>query len=104
GAGCPKLTPPKRTQFSGDSSIPIDLDCLASIFNDHAMISHFMKQCSFFCMALASWLAPTASLTAQDAPAVLPGRGLAQHDFFYAGEGGGTHNMYIVRKGKVDWS
>ncbi len=38
------------------------------------------------------------------APAVLPGRGLAQHDFFYAGEGGGRHNMYIVRKGKVVWS
>jgi len=38
------------------------------------------------------------------APAVLPGRGLAQHDFFYAGEGGGRHNMYIVRQGKVVWS
>jgi hypothetical protein len=37
------------------------------------------------------------------APAVLPGNGLAQHDFFYAGEGS-VQNMYIVRKGKVVWS
>ena len=36
------------------------------------------------------------------APAVLPGNGLAQHDFFYAGEGM-THKMYIVRKGEIVW-
>ena len=35
-------------------------------------------------------------------PAVLPGKGLAQHDFFYAGEAK-TQDMYIVRKGKVAW-
>src|SRR5882672_452503 len=40
---------------------------------------------------------------ADDAPAVLPGNGLAQHDFFYAGEGS-HQNMYLVRKGKVVWS
>jgi hypothetical protein len=37
------------------------------------------------------------------APAVLPGNGLAQHDFFYAGEAK-TRDMYIVRGGKVVWS
>ncbi len=37
------------------------------------------------------------------APAVLPGKGLAQHDFFYAGEAK-TEDMYIVRKGKIVWS
>ncbi len=37
------------------------------------------------------------------APAVLPGKGLAQHDFFYAGEQK-QQKMYIVRKGKVTWS
>jgi outer membrane protein assembly factor BamB len=89
-----------------------------------------MKPSLFFRIALVPWLFSTAILTAQNAPiaqtqppatqpparrsaagdsapaapAVLPGRGLAQHDFFYAGEGGGRHNMYIVRKGKVDWS
>lgn len=36
------------------------------------------------------------------APAVLPGNGLAQHDFFYAGEAK-TRDMYIVRGGKVVW-
>jgi len=35
-------------------------------------------------------------------PKVLPGKGLAQHDFFYAGEAK-TQDMYIVRKGKVAW-
>jgi outer membrane protein assembly factor BamB len=37
------------------------------------------------------------------APATLPGKGLAQHDFFYAGEAK-TRDMYIVRAGQVVWS
>ena len=37
------------------------------------------------------------------APAVLPGNGPAQFDFFYAGEAK-VRNMYIVRKGKITWS
>ena len=47
-----------------------------------------------------------ASLFAQDAamaPAVLPGNGLAQHDFFYAGEQK-QHHMFIVKKGQAAWS
>ena len=46
-----------------------------------------------------------APLFAQDAaaPAVLPGNGLAQHDFFYAGEQK-QQQMFIVKKGKVAWS
>jgi outer membrane protein assembly factor BamB len=36
-------------------------------------------------------------------PTVLPGNGLMQHDFLYAGEAK-THNIYIVRKGQVAWS
>jgi hypothetical protein len=35
-------------------------------------------------------------------PATLPGNGLAQHDFFYAGEAH-TEDMYIVRKGQITW-
>jgi outer membrane protein assembly factor BamB len=35
-------------------------------------------------------------------PSILPGKGLAQHDFFYAGEAK-TEDMYIVRKGKIAW-
>src|ERR1035437_9703096 len=47
-----------------------------------------------------------APLFAQDAtlaPAVLPGNGLAQHDFFYAGEQK-QHQMFIVKKGQIAWS
>jgi hypothetical protein len=40
---------------------------------------------------------------AQTAPAQLPGRGLAQHDFLYAGESQ-DRNIFIVRGGKVVWS
>jgi hypothetical protein len=36
-------------------------------------------------------------------PAVLPGSGLAQHDFFYAGEAK-AERMFIVRGGKIVWS
>ena len=36
-------------------------------------------------------------------PAVLPGKGLPQHDFFYAGEAR-ARDMYIVRAGQVAWS
>ena len=32
----------------------------------------------------------------------LPGKGLEEHDFFYAGEGK-IQNMYIVRKGQIAW-
>jgi outer membrane protein assembly factor BamB len=35
-------------------------------------------------------------------PAVLPGKGAAQFDFFYAGEAK-ARNMYIVRDGKIAW-
>ena len=41
------------------------------------------------------------------APAALPGKGLAQHPFFYAGEWDyrlPDQTMFIVRDGRVDWS
>ncbi|HKG06624.1 MAG TPA: hypothetical protein VKB19_09215, partial [Pedobacter sp.] len=37
------------------------------------------------------------------APEVLPGKGLEQFDFFYAGEAK-SRNMYIIKKGVVTWS
>jgi outer membrane protein assembly factor BamB len=37
------------------------------------------------------------------APSDLPGKGLAGHDFLYAGEAK-SRNMYIVRSGRVVWS
>jgi outer membrane protein assembly factor BamB len=36
-------------------------------------------------------------------PAVLPGRGLAQHDFLYAGEAK-TRDIFLVKGGKVVWA
>jgi hypothetical protein len=36
-------------------------------------------------------------------PAVLPGRGLAEHDFFYAGEDR-QRKAFIIRNGQVVWS
>jgi hypothetical protein len=47
--------------------------------------------------------APLFAQNAPMAPAVLPGNGLAQHDFFYAGEQK-KHHMFIVRKGQIAWS
>jgi hypothetical protein len=38
-----------------------------------------------------------------NAPTILPGKGLAQHDFFYAGEAK-EERMFIVRKGQVAWA
>ena len=40
---------------------------------------------------------------APNAPEVLPGKGLAEHDFFYAGEAK-QERMFIVRHGEVIWS
>ncbi len=37
------------------------------------------------------------------APAELPGKGLAQHPFFYAGEDK-VQSMFLVKDGKVSWS
>ncbi len=46
---------------------------------------------------------PTTVAAAANAPAVLPGKGLAQHDFFYAGEAK-EERLSIVRKGAIVWS
>ena len=45
----------------------------------------------------------TAAPAQPNAPTVLPGRGLAEHDFFYAGEAK-EERMFIVRNGAVVWS
>src|SRR5689334_21055494 len=37
------------------------------------------------------------------APEVLPGKGLAQHDFLYAGEAK-ERKVFIVRKGEIVWT
>ena len=47
--------------------------------------------------------APAPSAAASSASAVLPGKGLAGHDFFYAGEAK-ERRRFIVKKGRVVWS
>jgi outer membrane protein assembly factor BamB len=56
-------------------------------------------------LAALSLLAVSTGLNAQvsAAPASLPGKGLAQHDFLYAGESR-QRNIFIVRGGKIVWS
>ncbi len=66
-----------------------------------------MKITSSFLFSLALGVCPLAK--AQNAAAVdvgaldLPGKGLAQHDFLYAGESK-DRKMFIVREGRVVWS
>jgi len=45
----------------------------------------------------------TTNDTKQAAPVILPGKGIKQYDFFYAGEDK-SRKMYLIRKGKVVWS
>ena len=60
-----------------------------------------------FCLTLQTGI--TQLVSAQSGtekaktPAVIPGKGLAEFDFFYAGEAK-DRNMYIVRDGKIAWS
>ena len=54
-------------------------------------------------LALGMTAVSVAHGTNPVAPAVLPGRGLAQHDFFYAGEAK-EERLFIVRDGKVTWA
>ena len=73
------------------------------------------KTRKFIFMGLMFALATASSVLAQDksvaanstnnlpaSPAILPGSGLAQHDFFYAGESK-AERMYIVRGGQIVW-
>jgi len=46
---------------------------------------------------------PAATEAVRLAPATLPGNGLAEHDFLYAGEGK-DQRMYLIRNGAIVWS
>lgn len=52
---------------------------------------------------LGNTISAQTSIERPVAPADLPGKGLKQYDFFYAGEAK-SRNMYIVRNGQVTWS
>jgi hypothetical protein len=51
----------------------------------------------------AATSAPIPAASVPAAPAILPGNGLARHDFFFTGEAM-AERMFIVRKGAVVWS
>jgi hypothetical protein len=52
---------------------------------------------------IAAAIDNSAATNKPAAPAILPGKGLSQHNFFYAGEAK-TRDMYIVRGGKIVWA
>jgi len=64
-----------------------------------------LGSCSLWVKAQEKSPASSSSSTANPrlAPANLPGKGLRQHDFLYAGEGK-EQRIYIVRKGAIVWS
>jgi hypothetical protein len=57
---------------------------------------------SALCCLAAIQAAPETPVTAPPVPAVLPGKGLSQYDFFYAGEAK-VERMFIVRGGRIVW-
>jgi len=64
----------------------------------------------FACLLLSTSLlfthfvqAQTPESKSQLSPTILPGNGLSHLDFFYAGESK-TQTMYLVRKGKIEWT
>jgi hypothetical protein len=59
--------------------------------------------CTFIAAQVLAQIVGHAAEFKPAMPAELPGKGLAQHDFFYAGEAK-TRDMYAVRSGQVVWS
>jgi hypothetical protein len=64
--------------------------------------------CMFACMAIASINITALGQTKADSLPPLPGKGLAQHPFLYAGEWQNKamtdQKMYIVKDGKIVWT
>lgn len=59
--------------------------------------------CSVFSLVVPVPCFAQAGQSASTSPAVLPGGGLAQHDFLYAGEAK-EERIFIVRNGAVAWA
>lgn len=60
------------------------------------------KTFRFLTVNLLVFLVCNFSLFAQTSNPVLPGKGMSQFNFFYAGEGK-AQNMYIVKDGQIAW-
>jgi outer membrane protein assembly factor BamB len=79
---------------------------MSNTFNLNGGSPRFFKTLILFCLLArfgSNAIAQAPATTKQPAPEVLPGKGVAEFDFFYAGEAK-QRNMYIVRKGKIAWS
>ena len=61
-----------------------------------------MKHFTIFILACGAVWSARAQEAKPNFPSALPGKGLAQHDFFYAGESK-SQDMYILRNGKIAW-
>lgn len=66
------------------------------------VVSGFKYNCLLL-LIVAGLSFPSAAQTGLNGPTELPGKGLNQFDFFYAGEAK-ARNMYIVKKGQIAWS
>lgn len=73
--------------------------CLFTAFTSVAVVTATVAAQSTQPMSTTQ---PTTAAAKPNFPSVLPGKGLAHHDFFYAGEAK-TQDMFIVRGGKVAW-
>ncbi|MHA4895850.1 beta-propeller domain-containing protein [Pedobacter sp. PWIIR3] len=67
-----------------------------------ATLARLKNQCPLL-IILAGLSIPSFAQTSPNAPKNLPGKGLKQFDFFYAGESK-ARNMYIIKDGKITWS
>jgi hypothetical protein len=67
------------------------------------MKSIWLTLLSALCIVPLLSAVAASSAVSPNAPVDLPGKGLAEHDFFYAGEAK-QERMFIVRKGAVVWS
>ena len=59
-----------------------------------------IRMCRIAIIGLLFISAFTVQLAAQESKLKLPGKGLSQFDFFYAGESK-EQNMYIVKSGRI---
>jgi len=64
--------------------------------------SSTLKHFTIFILACGAVWTARAQEAKPNFPSALPGKGLAQHDFFYAGESK-SQDMYILRNGKIAW-
>ena len=76
---------------------------IISYLNSRLLIGLFLSAFTIVLSQHAISQNPLPSSVKPFAPQVLPGNGLSNFDFFYAGESK-QENMYMVRKGEIVWS